>query len=96
MVLWSHRPIGMRRSVTKNVAMGAAHETLTLGPAHPGTTSYVERAAGVSVVGAATLTDRPVRVLITRAPALGSAVMCGKGARVSSSMLALYGVKAVR
>lgn len=56
-------------------------------------TSYVERAAGASVVGAATLTDQPVRLLITRAPSLG-----GKKRRqcvLFSSVGLLNGVKAV-
>jgi hypothetical protein len=86
----------------KNVAMSAAHETLTFGAGGKGTgvpgfggltvsdhsahqhTSYVERAAGVSVVGAATLTDQPVRPLITRARVLAQHSNVGKSARVSS------------
>lgn len=61
--------------------MSAAHETPTLEPSQERVclvfggltvsatahTSYVERAAGGSVVGAATLTDQPLRLLITRA-----------------------------
>ena len=86
----------------KNVAMSAAHETLTFGAGGEATgvpgfggltvsdhsahqhTSYVERAAGVSVVGAATLTDQPVRPLITRARVLAQHSNVGKSARVSS------------
>lgn len=54
-------------------------------------TSYVERAAGGSVVGAATLTDQPLRLLITRAGLLAQQ-QYGKGAGVSSSQVRPHAV----